>query len=172
MKMLLVYFLLCVCAAWIPSCVSQPDYDPAEETFPGWDAAPLPPGLTAVAPGERETRFAAGFPGNIGVFTDGQRTYIVRWVRLPTRKLHPASDCLRALGYSLRPGPLFAASDGSHWGTSQAEKDRVRLRVRERMIDSVGREWTDVSAWYWHAALHQSFGPWWAVTILEPENPF
>lgn len=167
MKTILLYFILCAAAAWVPALVTEPRYDPDTETFPGWDAAPLPRGLSPLVPGEREARFAQGFPGKIGVFTDGTRTYVARWVRTPTRKLHPASDCLRALGYHQQPGPLFAAADGSRWGTLRAAKDGVDFRVRERLVDSVGREWTDVSAWYWQAALGQSCGPWWAITILE-----
>jgi hypothetical protein len=121
-----------------------------------------------MTPSERETRFASGFPGQIGVFSDGTRTYVVRWVRTATRKLHPSSDCLRALGYAVKPTPIFAETDGTHWGTSSAQHGPESLRVRERIVDSVGREWTDVSAWFWSAALGQSLGPWWAITIFEP----
>ena len=140
----------------------------AADSFPGWADAPLPNDLTPLAPSEREVRFASGFPGKIGVFTDGARTYVVRWVRTPTRKLHPATDCLRALGYTTKPTPIFAEADGSFWGTSSAQHGAESLRVRERIVDSVGHAWTDVSAWYWSAALGRSVGPWWAVTIFEP----
>lgn len=171
LKALLGFLAVCVLGAWIPTLATVSRYDPSTEEFPGWEAAPLPSHLTPVMPGEREARFAEGFPGKIGVFTDGERTFIARWIRTPTRKLHPASDCLRALGYGLRPGPLFAGADGTHWGTSRAEKCGRSLRVRERILDSVGREWTDVSAWYWSAAFGRSCGPWWAITILEGERP-
>jgi len=168
MKTSLLFFSLCVLAAWIPLRSSTPNEAGVAEAFPGWSVAPVPTELSPLTPGEREVRFAADFPGKIGVFTDGTRTYVVRWVRTQTRKLHPATDCLRALGYSVKPKPIFAESDGTRWGTSHAQRSHEQLRVRERIVDSQGRAWTDVSAWYWSAALGRSEGPWWAVTIFEP----
>jgi hypothetical protein len=170
MKSVATLYFLCVLAAWIPSRSKPAQRENTANAFPGWATAPLPTDLAPVNPSEREARFAADFPGEIGVFTDGTRTYVVRWVRTSTRKLHPASDCLRALGYDVKPTPIFAAVDGSHWGTSSAQRDSEQLRVRERIIDSTGREWTDVSAWFWSAALGHSTGPWWAITIFEPAN--
>jgi hypothetical protein len=168
MKSIILLFLLCLTAALVPLRSTTAQYNNDSDTFPGWSSAPLPTGLTSVAPSAREARFAAGFPGQVGVFTDGTRTYVVRWVRTSTRKLHPASDCLRALGYEVKPTPIFAASDGTHWGTSSAQRGTEQLRMRERIVESTGREWTDVSAWFWSAALGHNAGPWWAVTIFEP----
>jgi hypothetical protein len=170
MKTSLLFLSLCVLAAWIPAWSRSSYQDEASaEAFPGWTAAPLPNDLSPLTPGEREARFAAGFPGRIGVFTDGTRTYVVRWVRTPTRKLHPAADCVRALGYSVKPMPIFAEANGTRWGVSLAERNHNQelMSVRERIVDSSGRAWTDVSAWYWSAALGRSVGPWWAVTIFE-----
>lgn len=168
MKTSLSFFVLCVIAAWIPAWSTASKHDAAADAFPGWETTVLPIGLAPVLPGEREERFAREFPGRIGVFTNGTRTYVVRWVRTPTRKLHPASDCLRALGYIVKPAPIFAESDGTRWGTTSAQRQNEQLRVRERIVDAAGRTWTDVSAWYWSAALGRSAGPWWAVTIFEP----
>lgn len=168
MKTVLSFFLLSVVAAWIPTWASTQRPDASAESFPGWTRAPIPSDLLPLTPGEREVRFATGFPGKIGVFTDGERTYVVRWVRTPTRKLHPAADCLRALGYTVKPSPIFAEASGERWGTAHAQHGQEQLRVRERIVDSVGRTWTDVSAWYWSAVLDRSEGPWWAVTIVEP----
>ena len=139
---------------------------PAE--FPGWPAEFEGRPLTALAPSEREARFAAGFPGRIAAFSDGERTVLFRWVSHETRKLHPAIHCLRGLGYAVQPGPVWAGGDGRHWGTTLAQKDGRTLRVRERIADGTGRAWTDVSAWWWDAWLGRSAGPWWAVTVLEP----
>jgi len=169
-KMLLLLFVLCLVAALVPLRSTTTQRDNSFDTFPGWAAAPLPHDLTPVAPSTREARFVADFPGQIGVFTDGTRTYVVRWVCTPTRKLHPASDCMRALGYAVKPTPIFASSDGTRWGSSSAQHGSERLRVRERITDSAGHEWTDVSAWFWAAALGRSAGPWWAVTIFEPNQ--
>lgn len=167
MKVSLFFFSVCVVAAWIPTWRSPQGSVGSADRFPGWSSAPLPNDLSPLIPGEREARFAAGFPGKIGAFTDGERTYVVRWVRTPTRKLHPAADCLRALGYHVSPTPIFAEANGARWGTSRAQRSQEELRVRERIVDSSGRMWTDVSAWYWSAALGRSVGPWWAVTIFE-----
>ncbi|MFT3867323.1 MAG: hypothetical protein QM715_02385 [Nibricoccus sp.] len=171
MKISLLFLSLCVVAAWIPAWSRSSYEDGASaEAFPGWNAAPVPSDMTPLTPGEREARFAAGFPGKIGVFTDGERTYVLRWVCSPTRKLHPAADCLRALGYGVKPTPIFAEANGARWGTSRAQRGQEELRVRERIVDSAGNAWTDVSAWYWSATLGRSAGPWWAVTIFERPN--
>jgi hypothetical protein len=168
MKPCTLLLFLCVLAAWIPLRSRSIPRDDFSGPFPGWKTVPLPIGLSPAAADACTVRFAADFPGEIGVFTDGARTYVVRWVRTPTRKLHPAADCLRALGYKVQPMPIFAASDGSHWGSSSAQHGVEQLRVRERIVDSAGREWTDASAWFWAAAFGRSSGPWWAITIIEP----
>ena len=141
---------------------------PAE--FPGWPAEFEGRPLTALAPSEREARFAAGFPGRIAAFSDGERTVLFRWVSQETRKLHPAMHCLRGLGYAVQPGPVWAGGDGQRWGTTLARKEGHGLRVRERITDGTGRAWTDVSAWWWDAWLGRSAGPWWAVTVFEPTH--
>ncbi|HOF10726.1 MAG TPA: archaeosortase/exosortase family protein, partial [Opitutaceae bacterium] len=79
---------------------------PAE--FPGWPTEFEGRPLTALAPSEREARFAAGFPGRIAAFSDGERTVLFRWVSQETRKLHPAIHCLRGLGYAVQPGAVWA----------------------------------------------------------------
>jgi len=168
MKPAALFFCLCVIAACAPLWSTSTQRDDSSEAFPGWTAVPLPTDSTNIPPSAREARFASDFPGKIGTFTDGTRTYVVRWVHRPTRKLHPASDCLRALGYEVKPTPIFAAADGSHWGTSRAIRGNEQLRVSERIVSSTGREWTDVSAWFWSAALGHNAGPWWAITIFEP----
>ena len=116
---------------------------------------------------EREARFSAGFPGMVAAFTDGERTILLRWVARATRKLHPALHCLRGLGYAVQPGPVWRDTAGRNWGTTLAERDGRRRRVRERICDAAGREWTDVSAWWWDAWRGGSAGPWWAATVFE-----
>jgi len=169
MKPVLLFYSLCVLAAWIPLLhPASKQSTGSAVAFPGWTSAPIPTGISNVPLDPRAARFAADFPGKISTFTDGTRTFVVRWVRMPTRKLHPASDCLRGLGYTVQSTPLFVAADGSCWGTSSAHRGTELLRVSERITDSTGREWADVSAWFWSAALGHSAGPWWAITILEP----
>ena len=62
-----------------------------------WDGQPVRPlALSAV-----EQRFAQAFPGHIARLTDGHQIVVLREVRQPTRMLHPAVDCFRALGYRI-----------------------------------------------------------------------
>ncbi len=136
-------------------------------TFPGWPTTFEGRVLTPLASSGREARFAAGFPGQVRAFTDGERTVILRWVPRETRKLHPAAHCLRGLGYAVRPGPVWRDSAGRCWGTSVAEREGRKRKVRERIGDSTGRDWTDVSAWWWDAWRGGSTGPWWAETVIE-----
>jgi hypothetical protein len=140
---------------------------PAAAGFPGWPATFEGRALAPLESTGREARFAAGFPGKVGAFTDGERTIVLRWVACETRKLHPALHCLRGLGYAVQPGPVWRDSAGRHWGTTLAERDGRRRRVRERISDGAGREWTDVSAWWWDAWRGNSPGPWWAATVFE-----
>lgn len=129
------------------------------ETFDGVKIKQLP--LS-----ERESYFLEDFPGNIGRFTDGRREIIIRSVREATRKLHPASDCFRAIGYTTKPLPLKIDEGGKRWSCFAAVKRDEKLRVCERIQDAAGREWTDVSAWYW-AALGEPDGNWLAYTVAE-----
>lgn len=133
-----------------------------------WEGAALRP----LALGPVEQRFARQFPGAIARMTDGERVLVLRHVTAPTRMLHPAEDCYRALGYSIANARLehdahaqlwrcFVATRGGH-GSSQP------LRVCERTTDAQGQAFTDTSAWYWAALRGQSTGPWLAVTTAQP----
>ena len=166
-----VAFFLCVAAA-----ASAPFWSAARESVArrdmgagGWPAAVVGADWEARALAEREERFARDFPGRVGRFeTPEGRTVIVREVMRPTRMLHPAADCLRALGYEITPGPIRRDADGRDWGTFIASRDGERLQVRERIVGSDERAWTDLSAWYWAAALGRAGGPWWATTEITP----
>jgi len=117
---------------------------------------------------EREKFFLEDFPGKVGRFSDGKREIVIRFVTEATRKLHPAGDCFRAIGYATKPLPLKVDDAGKRWSCFSAVKTNERLRVCERIYDTAGNEWTDVSAWYW-SALNEFGGEWWAVTIAENE---
>jgi hypothetical protein len=170
MKTTGVFFALCVLAAATPFCSGPRAAPSLHDGFPGWAVAPGLHDVTALELGPREARFAADFPGQIGAFTDGQQTFIVRWVTQPTRKLHPASDCLRALGYTVKPAPIFVATDATTWGAHFAQHGTDKLRVRERIVDTNGKGWTDISRWYWSALLGRTSPPWWTITVLELEK--
>jgi hypothetical protein len=130
-----------------------------------WPAELISPTWTPLALGPREARFARDFPGRIAAFaTPDGRTLLVRRLHRPTRKLHPAADCLRAVGYAIEPRPIHRESNGVEWSELHATRDNDTLRVRERLLGADGRRWTDISAWYWSAALGRATGPWWAVT--------
>jgi hypothetical protein len=136
--------------------------------FPGWVAAPIPSGLAPIALDASTERFAADFPGRIGAFAEDDKVWVVRWTVQPTRKLHPASDCLRASGCHVVPGPAWADGHGALWSTSTAGHDGKQWRVRERLVGTHGGSWTDVSTWFWQSLWKRATGPWWAVTVFEP----
>jgi hypothetical protein len=156
--------LVCALAAAVPLLGERSEPAPVGD-FPGWPTHIAGKPLRALPLGAVEQRFAADFPGRIGRFTDGEHEIVLRWVSEETRKLHPASDCFRGSGYSITPQPLAIEPDDTHWGMFIAERGAERLQVRERIVDASGQEWTDVSAWYWAAALSRSQGPWWAFTV-------
>ncbi len=129
-----------------------------------WDGAKLRPlALSAV-----EQRFADGFPGTIARLTDGHRMLVLRHVNAPTRMLHPATDCYRALGWGIEQAQLEHDAEQRLWRCFTALKDGHALRVCERIVDAQGRAFSDNSAWYWAAASGQSQGPWQAITLATP----
>jgi len=130
-----------------------------------WDGAPLRP----LALGEVEQRFAERFPGAMARLTDGQRTLVLRHVVQPTRMLHPAADCYRALGYRLADERLIDDAQARRWRCFSAHRDNAApLSVCERIEDAHGQAFTDTSAWYWAAVAGHSEGPWRAVTVAGP----
>lgn len=84
--------------------------------------------------------------------------------------LHPVVDCLKGFGYTVKPQPLFVDETGQRWGCVLAMRKDQTLRVHERIYDSAGQQWTDVSSWYWAALLGKTTGPWWAVTVAERQD--
>jgi len=130
-----------------------------------WDGAPLRP----MALSEVEQRFAVRFPGAIGRMTDGTQTIVMRAVDAPTRMLHPAADCYRALGFRIEQARLERDAQVRLWRCFVAQRHGVKkFRVCERIVDAEGAAFTDTSAWYWAAASGQSRGPWQAVTVARP----
>lgn len=127
------------------------------------DGQPLRPlALTAV-----EQRFADRFAGRIGRFESTDAVWVLRDVLRPTRALHPASDCFRALGYRLETARLETDAESRLWRCFVAEQGGQRLRVCERIVDADAQAFTDTSAWFWAATLKQSSGPWRALTRVE-----
>lgn len=110
-------------------------------------------------------RFLANFPGSVARFTDGEYDIIMRWVHEPTRRLHPAEDCYRGWGYEVAQSRIHNDGDGTRWRCFKAKLGAQEREVCEQMRDLEGQHFTDVSAWYWSATLHETDGPWLVTTI-------
>jgi hypothetical protein len=163
-----------LCAAIWPALYSTPSAAPiASAASPEWAQEQwLLPGTSAVRwrLSSLEERFARQFPGHIARFKDERHEWIVRVVEKPTRMLHPASDCFRALGYSVGEAHVHGDTRGENWRCFTAERNGRRVRVCERIFDARGGRWTDASSWYWSALLAGASGaggPWWAITRVE-----
>jgi hypothetical protein len=105
----------------------------------------------------------------IARMTDDRQILVMRRVDTPTRMLHPAADCYRALGYGIAQARLERDVHTRLWRCFVAERAGVqKLRVCERIVDAEGAAFTDTSAWYWAAASGRSNGPWQAVTLARP----
>ncbi len=152
--------------------ISASQSAPTNAPFPGWPATHEGRPLTPLPLSAREQSFADGFPGRIARFTDGSREIILRHVTTASRRLHPASDCYKGLGFAIEPLPLRRDANGQHLGCFNARKGQTRHTVCEGLRDTNGSAWSDVSQWYWEALLGRSNGPWWSIVIAEPENSF
>ncbi len=168
--------VMLVCIAWSSTAalLASPEARDAplaqfEEWPSQWDGSPLRP--LALSPVEQ--RFARQFPGAIARLTDGRQTLVLRRVDAPTRMLHPAADCYRALGYRIEQARLVRDGQQRMWRCFVAEQGgdaAQQLKVCERIVDAKGSAFTDSSAWYWAAVSGQSSGPWQAVTVAQPLN--
>jgi len=161
---------MALCLAWSAASAWRAPATPPEtsrfhEWPSNWDGAPLRP----LALGAVEERFAQRFPGAIARMTDGQRMFVMRHVTQPTRMLHPAADCYRALGYRIEQVRLNRDAQGRLWRCFNAHSASGKgLGVCERIVDAKGQAFTDTSAWYWAGVGGQSPGPWQAVTVARP----
>ncbi|MCL2524803.1 MAG: hypothetical protein FWF20_02305 [Betaproteobacteria bacterium] len=160
-----------VCALWGAAGAgdtSAPVFITSAAELPRtWQGAAVRPlALSAV-----EQRFAERFPGRITRLTDDRQIVVLRDVTVPTRMLHPAADCYRALGYRIEGEHLertAASNDAPVQRCFTARKTGAALRVCEQIEDARGQHFSDASAWYWAAAMGQSRGPWRAVTVTQP----
>jgi len=168
MRSSIFFIVCCLLAAVAPFAPIRSDVTNEQSAFPGWPAQLEGRDLTQLPLSSREERFAADFPGRIARFSDGRREIIIRWVARETRALHPASDCFKGLGYSIKPLSARLDPDGHRWGAFEARRGDEALRVHERIYDSADKEsWSDVSTWYWQAMMGKTSGGWWAVTVAE-----
>lgn len=146
----------------IPTSAATPPPHEWPTQFDGRTLRPL-----ALSPVEQ--RFAEDFPGWLGRFTDGERSIVLRHVLKPTRKLHPAEDCFRALGYRIEQTQLRqrVGAEGLQ-RCFVASRDGLRLQVCDYIEDTAGHAFSDTSAWYWSALAGHTRGPWQAVTLASP----
>lgn len=87
----------------------------------------------------------------------------------PTRRLHPAADCYRGLGYRVTPLPAHRDPRGRVWGGCRAElPGRPPVFLRELVWSQAGPSYPDPGSWYWSALLGQDPGPWWALRWSSP----
>ena len=113
-----------------------------------WQGVPVRPlALSAV-----EQRFADRFPGSIARLTDGRQIVVLREVAQPTRMLHPAADCFRALGYRIEgerlelaahanaPAAAPPAQPAQHNDTAAPLLQTVALRVTNRLPLGAGED--------------------------------
>jgi hypothetical protein len=136
--------------------------------FPGWPASFAGRAITEQPLNAIEQDFAREFPGRFARFTDGQNGIILRWVAEPTRRLHPAQDCFKGLGYEITPLPVERDASGVTRGCFRATHTGETLKVCEVIRDAEsGATWSDVSAWYWDALWGKSRGPWWSEVVAE-----
>lgn len=161
------FFLLSLVLAALAPLLPIRHESRQEVPSPGWPAAYQSPRFKEIPFSEREKRFAKKFPGRFGRFRHETREIVIRWLYEPTRKLHPAADCYQGMGYRIKPRPIMVDDNKQRWGAFTAIKNQCSIAVKERIYDSQGNSWTDVSAWYWAAILGHTKGPWWAVTIAE-----
>ena len=166
-----------LCALLLPACMlwgavaswARP-HPPAARDRQGFELPASWQGqaLRPLALSEVEQRFARQFPGTLARMTDGRQVLVLRAVQRPTRMLHPAADCYRALGYAIARQQLQLDAKQRLWRCFEAARSGQRLRVCERIVDARGDGFTDASAWYWAALLGQSQGPWQALTVASP----
>ena len=163
--------LMIGCAAWAAVQTALPTTAPSAASSRApvewpttWDGRALRP----LAFSDVEQRFAAQFPGRLARMTDGRRQFVLREVEQPTRMLHPAVDCYRALGYRIADARLEDDAQQRRWRCFDAWRDGHRVRVCERIVDADGATYTDTSSWFWAALLGRSRGPWQAVTTAQP----
>ena len=123
--------------------------------------------VTRVTLNEAEQTFYRDFPGTIAVYETNRQKLIVRQINRATRKLHPASHCLRAEGFRIGRETVLKDGHGVAWLSYPITRHGEILHVKEHIrCPTSGRSWPEISAWFWHAFLNPGDGPWQAVTVI------
>jgi exosortase/archaeosortase family protein len=154
----------CAITALLPFADLRAKPAATDAGFPGWPEMFEDKPWIRLRKPETAAAFASGFSGQTAVFKQADnRIVVMRWIREASRGVHPAADCFRASGYTVKPGGLVRDANGVIWAEFFATLNGGTWRVRERWHDESGGAWTDVSAWYWSAV--RGGGPWWSVTV-------
>lgn len=156
---------LCAAAAPLFSKTGPPDSTMAAPQLEHFHGQPV----TRIALSPAEEKFYSDFPGSIAVYEGGDFKLTHRHVTRATRKLHPASHCLRAEGFSIGVKKIRSDDHGNRWLTYTATRNGTAWTVSERIRPADGgRQWAEISAWYWSALFHPQDGPWVAETVIAP----
>ena len=162
------FLALCGIAALVP--LGAPGNTRFSGPLPDWPQEWEGAVIQQIPLSARDEKFNENFPGRIAKFTDGRRELILRWIGTASRQLHSSADCFRGAGFAVTPQPAMRDAKGQRWSCFLAFRGDHRLLVRERIADQQGHEWTDVSAWFWSAALQRTRGPWLSATVVEAEE--
>jgi exosortase/archaeosortase family protein len=161
------FALAALAAALAPLWPGRNQTAATDVRFTGWPVTYEGRALTQMPLTPRELAFARDFPGQIGRFFDGKREIIIRWIGVPTRRLHSATDCLRGIGYGITPLPARNDVGGRAMACLRAGHGADLMTVCELIRDERGAAFPDVSAWYWNALLGATQGPWWSFVVAE-----
>ena len=161
------FLLAALAAAVAPLVGASSDAGAGNAGFPGWPTDYEGRALTEMPLTPRENSFVRDFPGRVGRFSDGRREIIIRFVDAPTRRLHPAADCFRGIGYGITPMPVRKEASGAAMSCFRAGHGGDAIAVCELIRDQHGSVWPDVSAWYWNAIFGATEGPWWSFVVAE-----
>lgn len=141
----------------------NPQSLPEPELLTSYQGVPV----TRLSLNEAEENFYRNFPGTIAVYEAGYDKLIVRRVNRATRKLHPASHCLRAEGFGIGEETVEEDGKGGRWLSYAITRNGEISHVKEHITcPASGRSWPEISAWFWHAFLRPGEGPWEAVTVI------
>ncbi len=159
--------LIYICAALMPFFAPSKSGAASPDTVVNWPAEFEGRELIPLELSAKEQAFSKDFPGKIARFTDGDREILIRYLKRPSRSLHPSADCLRGAGFTIENKPLRLDQDGNLWGCVLAKRNTDTFKVCESIHDNFGKSWYDVSSWYWAAVLRKTQGGWWAITVAE-----
>lgn len=105
-----------------------------------------------VAPNKLEQRFYANFPGTFKKFKRGNEDRLIRVTSIATRKMHPSKDCFLASNYKIEKIQIVKEQQ-KLWNSFNASKTGIECQVIERYYSANDDySFSDVSAWYFHAA--------------------